>query len=314
MDLVSVVIPSYNYGRFVTQAVDSALAQTHSAIEVIVVDDGSIDDTRERLKGYEKRIQYIYQKNQGLSAARNTGIRHARGEWVALLDSDDSWHPKKTEMQLAAVGEDQSIGLVGSPEYVEMPEVLLEDPVLRELGVREFLTKPPVSPSAVMVRRKCFETVGLFDESLRSVEDRDMWLRLAARYRALQVCSPCWWYRQHSGQMNRNADRMFANYKRVLESFFREHPKHQHLRRYAMGYLYFDAVWSYRDEGRRVAALWRLAQSTWYRPQGFGRERPDRPFGRLKVAMRLLFGRSARAALAHAPEVADKQTANAVAN
>ena len=97
--LVSVVIPTYNYAHFVTGAVESALAQTYPDREVIVVDDGSTDDTRDRLAPFEGRIRYIHQENQGLSAARNTGIRAARGALVAFLDSDDLWHPEKLAVQ-----------------------------------------------------------------------------------------------------------------------------------------------------------------------------------------------------------------------
>jgi len=92
---ISVVIPTYNYARYVTQAVDSVLAQTYPAGEIVVVDDGSTDNTRERLQPYWARIHYVYQANQGLSAARNAGIRVARGDVIALLDSDDLWHPRK---------------------------------------------------------------------------------------------------------------------------------------------------------------------------------------------------------------------------
>jgi glycosyltransferase involved in cell wall biosynthesis len=285
---ISVVIPTYNYGRFVTEAVESALAQTYRPMEVIVVDDGSTDDTAERLRPYMDRIRYIRQENRGLSAARNTGIRHAQGEWVALLDSDDVWHPRKTEIQLRTVGEDTSIGFVGSPECGGIAQTLSDNSKVRELRVRDFLTKPPVCPSSVMIRRRCFDDVGLFDETLTSVEDRDMWLRLAARFRSLQVCSPCWSYRQHAGQMNRHADRMLANYTRVLKKFFREYPEQRGLRRFAFGHLNFDAVWSYCSEGRRFAAMRRLALSVWYYPAGFIRERPNLPFARLKVAIRLL--------------------------
>jgi len=93
--LVTVVIPTYNYGRYICETVESALGQTYSPVEIIVVDDGSMDDTRERLATYGDRIRYIHQQNRGLSAARNTGIQAARGEFVALLDSDDLWLPDK---------------------------------------------------------------------------------------------------------------------------------------------------------------------------------------------------------------------------
>src|SRR5271156_2034659 len=97
---VSVIIPTYNYGRFVTEAVDSVLAQSYTDHEVIVVDDGSVDDTPERMQPYAERVRYLRQPNQGPSAARNNGIEAARGEYVAFLDADDLWHPRKLEAQL----------------------------------------------------------------------------------------------------------------------------------------------------------------------------------------------------------------------
>src|SRR5262245_40001432 len=185
-DSVSVVIPTYNYASFVVQAVESALAQRWlGAMEVIVVDDGSTDDTCERLAPFRDRIRYIRQRNQGLSAARNTGIRQARYEWIALLDSDDVWHPDKTRVQLEAVGGNPSIGFVGTPPG-PIPDSRLPlraAEAVRELGVRDFMVGTPLGPSSTMVRRRAFERVGFFDETLRSVEDRDMWLRLAAQYR-----------------------------------------------------------------------------------------------------------------------------------
>src|SRR5487761_1421423 len=100
--LVTAIIPAYNYGPLVVEAVESACAQTYPRMEVIVVDDGSTDDTQGRLRPYLDRIRYIRQENRGLSAARNTGIQAAQGEWNALLDADDVWHPQKTAVQIDA--------------------------------------------------------------------------------------------------------------------------------------------------------------------------------------------------------------------
>ena len=121
---VSVVIPTYNYGHFVAEAVESALKQTYPNLEVIVVDDGSNDDTAERLRQFGNQIIYIYQQNKGLSSARNAGIRRATGEWVAFLDADDVWHAEKIAKQLAAVGGDHDIGLIGSPPAAVLPDKL----------------------------------------------------------------------------------------------------------------------------------------------------------------------------------------------
>lgn len=282
---VSVVIPTYNYGRYVTEAVKSALAQTLPPMEIIVVDDGSTDDTAVRLAPYMQRIQYIYQENRGLPTARNTGIRKATGEWIALLDADDVWHPQKLEVQLRAVEDLNGVALIGSPS-APMLEEPLPVPKVYELTVRDFVLSSRTGTTGALIRRSSFETVGYFDETLRSVEDRDMWLRLAARFRCVLVDSQCWWYRPHPGQMNRNADRMFANYKEVLRKFFSEHPEHHRLRRQAMAYLFFDAAWPYFEEGRRSKAVYSLARSFWYRLTGLGDER-TRKFARLKLALRI---------------------------
>ena len=117
--LVSTVIPAHNYGRYVGEAIDSVLAQTYSPVEVVVVDDGSTDDTRARLAPYASMIRYLHQEKGGLSAARNTGIRQANGEWIALLDADDLWHPEKLELQLRSAARLGEVALVGSPQLLD---------------------------------------------------------------------------------------------------------------------------------------------------------------------------------------------------
>lgn len=289
-EMVSVVIPSYNYGKFVVEAVESALAQTYSPLEVIVVDDGSTDDTRERLARYSDRIKYIWQENRGLSAARNTGIRNANGVWVALLDADDCWHPQKIEVQLGAVAGEMNLGLLGCRSSRVLPPTLSFTPPTRALTVRDFLLSARIGPSGALIRRDCFETVGYFNEQLRSIEDRDMWLRIAARFHAVLVESPCWWYRYHPGQMSRSADRMFQNYRRVLDDFFRSHPEHRGLYRIAHSYLYYDAALAYFEQGQRLAAVWKLLGSVWRMPFGLGDERIRNRLLRAKAAFRMLFG------------------------
>ena len=117
--LVSVVIPNYNYARFLPEAIDSVLAQTYGQIEIIVVDDGSTDDSREILDGYGDRVTVIFQQNAGVSAARNNGVSRSRGEYLAFLDADDAWLPAKIERQIAAFRGDEEIGLV----HVGMVEI-----------------------------------------------------------------------------------------------------------------------------------------------------------------------------------------------
>jgi glycosyltransferase involved in cell wall biosynthesis len=287
--LVSVVIPTFNYGRFVGEAVESALAQTYPDLEVIVVDDGSTDDTERSLKRFGSRIRYVYQNNRGLSAARNTGVRLANGDWIALLDADDVWHPQKTEVQLAAGQSIADVGLIGSLPADVLPQALDPEPSICLLSVRDFLLSSRMGPSGALIRRTCFDTVGLFDESLKSIEDRDMWLRIAARFPAAEISSPCWWYRPHQGQMSRRADRMLENYERVLTKFFNQHPQHAALRRLGWSYLYLDASWGFLDEGNIWRARTLMAKSLLSWPWSYG-DRRLRRFPRTSIVAHLVMG------------------------
>ena len=287
--LVSVVIPTFNYGHFVGDAVESALGQTYPDLEVIVVDDGSTDDTQRVLKRFASRIRYVYQNNRGLSAARNTGVRLAKGDWVALLDSDDVWHSHKTEVQLAAGQSIADVGLIGSLPASVLPPALDAAPSIRKLSVKDFLLSIRMGPSGALIRRKCFDAVGLFDESLTSIEDRDMWLRIAARFPAVEISSPCWWYRPHEGQMSRRAARMLENYERVLTKFFAQHPQHASLQRLGWSYLYLDASWAFLEEGdiRRARAMMAKSLLAW--PWSYG-DRRLRRFPRTSIVARLVTG------------------------
>ena len=290
--LVSVVIPSFNYANFVVDAVESALQQTYRALEIIVVDDGSTDDTRQRLKPYADRIHYVYQNNRGLSAARNTGIRLANGEWIALLDSDDLWHRQKTEVQLLAARHIAEAGIIGSlpaRSLSQLQDELPADPEVKSLAVRDFMLSSRTGTTGALIRRSCFEVVGFFDEELRSIEDRDMWLRIAARFPVVQVSTPCWWYRPHAGQMSRRASRMVENYEKVLHKFFDKHPEHASLRRLAWSYLYLDGAWTYLDEGDERMARALMWKSVYLWPWSFNDSRL-RKFPRARIIARLALG------------------------
>ncbi len=290
--LVSVVIPSYNYGHFVADAVESVLAQTYDQLEVIVIDDGSTDDTFRRLAPFSSRIRYVYQRNRGLSAARNTGIKLANGEWIALLDADDVWHPEKIRTQLAAIVPFEPVGLVGSPSAPSRSKESFPAATVRPLSVRSFLLCAPTGPSGTLIRRECFDAVGLFDETLTSVEDRDIWLRVTSRFPAVLVDSPCWWYRPHDGQMSRKADRMLQNYEKVIDKFFREHPEHSALETLARSYLCFDGAWCFMEEGDLTNARALIFKSLRLRPWSLGDPTLQR-FVRARIAARLVLGETA---------------------
>lgn len=267
---VSVVIPTFNHARYVVAAVDSALAQTRPPLEVIVVDDGSTDDTRDRLASYAGRIRYIYQPNAGLSAARNAGIRAAGGGWVAFLDADDLFHPRKLELQAAAVVRHPDLALLGaqsfSDEPVRWPDVPDDPPVVR-LRLPEVVIRTPFAPSSVLARRDVFDAAGYFEPGLRSVEDRDMWVRLAARGPVARLDAPLCWYRQTPGSMSRNPDRMEAFDRLVIDRSFAlpELRGRQWLRRRAMAHMLLASSYTYLQAGRPAAAAARAVRAlAWY--------------------------------------------------
>jgi len=200
--LVSVIIPTYNSGRFIAEAIQSVLEQSYQNHQIIVVDDGSTDTTREVLKKFRHHIKYVYQMNLGPSAARNAGIKIAKGDYICFLDADDLWTANKLEAQMAFMTSHPEIGLFFSDFEEFNGEKTLRKSFLKTKSLySEIISKIPIEnafnklllvnfipTSTVMVRKHCFLKVGLFDESLRSVEDRDMWLRIAAFFKI--ACLP----------------------------------------------------------------------------------------------------------------------------
>ncbi len=187
--LISVIIPTYNMAEYVGEAIDSVLSQTYKNIEIIIVDDGSKDNTREILKRYNSCIKYIYQENKGLSAARNTGIRVSKGAFLAFLDADDMWLPEKLECQIRLISIYNTVGIVGCSDYIINEETKIielfqrnNDPCKKGLLKTLFMRNMVSGGSEALVRRECFEKVGLFDERLKSAEDWDMWLRISTFY------------------------------------------------------------------------------------------------------------------------------------
>ena len=193
--LVSVVIPAYNAAGFVRRAVDSVLAQTFADFELLVVDDGSTDGTREVLAGYGDRLRVLAQPNGGPAAARNQGLHHAQGEYVAFLDADDHWLPQKLSRQLQLMSTRPEVGFCstatsvvtdsGAPAGV-WPCGTGAEPMPDLLFIRSAAISG--STSGVLARRALLLQAGGFDESLRGFEDPDLWIRLSAR--AGYACIP----------------------------------------------------------------------------------------------------------------------------
>jgi glycosyltransferase involved in cell wall biosynthesis len=183
---VSVIIPTFNRARYLAEAVDSVLAQPFRDYELIVVDDGSTDETPQLLTGYGHAIRVLRQDNQGVSAARNAGLVVARGELIAFLDSDDLWLPGKLYRQVEFFSLHPD-ALICQTEEIWVKNGHRVNPGRRHRKRGGMIFEPSlelclVSPSAVMMRRELFDRVGNFDESLPACEDYDLWLRVSSRF------------------------------------------------------------------------------------------------------------------------------------
>jgi glycosyltransferase involved in cell wall biosynthesis len=183
---VSVIIPTYNRGWIIKEAIDSVLAQDYTEFELIVVDDGSTDHTSDVLCSYRNVIKVLSQKNKGVSAARNRGISEASGKFVAFLDSDDLWLSQKLSVQIEFFNQTPD-ALICQTEEVWIRNGLRVNPKKRHKKPSGMIFKPSlelclVSPSAVMIQRTLFDTVGGFDETLPACEDYDLWLRISCRF------------------------------------------------------------------------------------------------------------------------------------
>ena len=191
---ISVIIPTYNRKHTLQRAIDSVLAQTFKPYEIIIVDDGSKDGTKEWLLQNYPSVQYIHQPNNGVSSARNKGIQISQGSWIALLDSDDEWMPEKLESQsrFIEVNRDSS--------FCHTNEVWIRNGVRvnqmkkhKKFGgdiFKHCLDICRISPSSSIIKKDVFEEVGAFDESLTVCEDYDLWLRVTAKFNILFLDEP----------------------------------------------------------------------------------------------------------------------------
>ncbi len=264
MTKVSVIIPTYNGARFLREAIDSVLAQTYEDYEIIVVDDGSTDDTATILHRYGDRIIPVHQSNQKLSAARNNGVAASKGKYIAFLDSDDQFLPDKLQLQARILDENPEVGLVASGfeqideagqaistihPWLYFPSVSLESILFYGLA----------PPSAVMMRRDWFERVGGFDPAFFYTEDMDFWYRLA-----LSECPMAWSpsvllrYRIHALNKSRSSKIHYQYFRKAIERAFADSrlPDEIRTRRAEI-----DAIIDLSEAARLAAGGWKEAAS-----------------------------------------------------
>jgi len=256
-ELVSVIIPVYNCEKYITDAVDSVLAQTHRSIEIIVVDDGSTDKTKEALAAYGDRIKYIYKENGGPASARNVGIKMSKGQFIAFLDADDMWVENKLEQQLIDIDD---AGMVGSGVKPGLPH-----PVF--LSYKELLLKNSFINSSVLVKRECFDRVGCFDErpQFKAVEDWDMWLRISKEYKVKLIGQRNVIIRKTSSSISGpwQAAKMLENEKALLDKHFKENKIRANLlfRGKVYSRRYRSAAIAYSEVGKRIEVFSNLLKT-----------------------------------------------------
>lgn len=223
---VSVIIPVYQGARFLGEAIKSVLNQTYTNYEIIVINDGSTDNSSDVLQPYLNKIRYVYQENQGVAAARNLGIQIAKGEFIAFLDQDDFWLADKLALQVACFQAQPTLGIVNSgwQRVNELGKAIVNvEPWhnASELNLRAWLEWKPVLPSAMMFSRQWLERVGGFDTRFTQSSDVDMVLRLA-----LMGCEAKWvsqvtaCYRQHQCNTINNSIEQAESIHAVIDNFF----------------------------------------------------------------------------------------------
>ena len=278
--LVSVIIPAYNSEKFIAETIESALIQSFTDLEVLVVDDGSIDYQKQVIDQFvlkDNRVRYIFQNNQGVSAARNNGYAQSRGQYIAFLDSDDVWFPENLKLKLEKflTGD---FGLVHSDAVLinERSEIIPgslsgnEGDLLNDLLSWNGTQIP--GPSSVLIKRRVIDQVGLFDVKVSTSADRDYFIRVASRFKIGRVDQVTWKYRVHNSNMHKNIsvmenDAIYVFRKaRTLNLF---HTKSFERKCRSITYLVLAASWA-GDGKNKKRALTFIFRAIWSNPSSIG--------------------------------------------
>ena len=231
LPLVSVIMPVFNRETLISRAIKSVLDQTYNNIELFVIDDGSSDGTRLVCEGFvgDSRFHYFFQENSGQSAARNLGIKKSRGEFIAFLDSDNYWSLNKIESQISFFYNNPNFDILYS-DIIPIDEHgnRLQRKTFKKFSGRilnNLLCYNFVTNNTALVRRKCFDELGGFDESLRCAEDYDLWLRFAVRYRFLHHPEAVTYYCcEGEGRLSSQEEKVLNANIKIVSRFFDQYP------------------------------------------------------------------------------------------
>lgn len=214
--LVSVIIPAYNAEATIQQTIRSVLSQTYKNYEIIVVDDGSRDATAEIVRQYDT-VRYIYQENQGVSAARNRGLRESKGEWIAFLDADDEWHQEKLTIQMSYIGTIDNLVFISNVPLIVRQGEKKDYPVINPAAIsyfqwrqEEFLRRNTVHTSSVVIQKDILLKVGGSDETLPNAGDRDLWLKVLYNGTGICLTIPLTKYFHLGGSLSKHVVRRFS--------------------------------------------------------------------------------------------------------
>lgn len=278
---VSVVIATYNRANYIRETVESVFRQSFRAYELIVVDDGSTDDTGKILEPYHSRLRYIYQANSGPSPARNVGVQHARAPWIAFQDSDDLTEPNHLETLYAYAKEHPKCGMVfANGAYLSGAESkrgtiipVAKSRRLASNGVRlvDLFEKSIVRLQASLISKEAYDAVGGHDESLRICMDLDLSFRLLMNYPVAYLDRVVFLYRFHEGNIGKNEELRLTENIRVIQKLLEQFPAAQRelgVRRIAkrMSYRYYRLAKKRWHKGQRDEARQAIRESTSLRP------------------------------------------------
>ena len=278
---VSVVIATYNRANYLAETIDSVLGQRFQKFELILVDDGSTDETRRIVAPYGSRVRYLYQENRGPSAARNLGARNASAGWISIQDSDDLCLPNHLETLHGYADKHPESGMVfANGAYLGGPahnrETIIPAAKSRRLadqGVRleDLFDKSIVRLQAALISKRCYDDVGGHDESLRISMDLDLTFRLISRYPVSYLDEVVFSYRRHSGNISGNQELRLLENIRVIEKLVTQNDQAEKLlgkRRVAarLAYRYYRLAKGRRKSGNREGAQEALKHAVNYRP------------------------------------------------
>lgn len=287
MPRVSIIIPTFNCAGFISRALESAFAQTYTDYEVIVVDDGSTDGTRDLVAPWSGRISYMYQANRGVSAARNLAVSKAKGEFLAYLDADDMWYPLKLEKQVAFLDAHPECGLVHSDvTAVDESDSTIVRNFNRQTGrsvptgpcVMDLLRDCHIQTVSVVERRSCYDSTGGFDERLHTVEDYLQWILVAMDGHSIgYIDQPLAMYRRRSGSLSGSSIRIDEAMVRMLQILLEETSlldcygsAAEEVIRDRVAVIQHRLPYLYRLEGRNDLALRQAVALLWAFPRELG--------------------------------------------